>query len=94
MVTSDSRTWYEELFHSGDYYRFWVASENKAAITEDRTRLEVDLVKTALPLATSTRILDLCCGHGRHSIPAGEGRLRSCRSRFFTPRFGYRTCPG
>ena len=69
MTITDTRTWYEELFHSGDYYRFWVGSENRPIITEERTRREVDLVRAALPLATSSRILDLCCGHGRHSIP-------------------------
>jgi SAM-dependent methyltransferase len=37
-------------------------------ITPERTRAEVDFLEKALALAPGATILDLACGHGRHSI--------------------------
>jgi len=52
--------WYEELFADGDPARSYVQS--------DRSRAEVDFVIDKLELAPGARVLDLCCGMGRHLI--------------------------
>lgn len=38
------------------------------SITEAQTRQEAGFVERAMPLAEFPRILDLCCGRGRHAI--------------------------
>lgn len=40
----------------------------KDVITPERTRKEVKFIEKALNLKKGQKILDLCCGHGRHSI--------------------------
>lgn len=37
--------------------------------SEEKTHLEIDFLKHLLPIETHTRIIDLGCGDGRHSIP-------------------------
>lgn len=37
-------------------------------LTEERTRQEIDFLVNSLPLAPGSRVLDLGCGYGRHSI--------------------------
>jgi SAM-dependent methyltransferase len=54
--------WWVELFRE-DYYRF----EGRHT-PEDRTRAQVDFVERALALSPGERVLDLCCGWGRHSV--------------------------
>ena len=73
-MTTDKRPWYEELFESGDYVRFWLGGEDAPRIPPERTEKEVAFVVEALGLPGGAHILDLCCGHGRHSIAlAGRG---------------------
>lgn len=55
--------WWVELFRE-DYYRF----EGRHT-PEDRTRAEVETLERALALQPGDRVLDLCCGWGRHSVP-------------------------
>lgn len=54
--------WFEEFF-SYDYLRFDQHPE---------TSQEVDFIEEALALAPEARILDLCCGYGRHAIELAE----------------------
>lgn len=68
--------WYVELFRHGDYYRGWAS----ALITPELTAQQVEFIVDALELPAgarpdgrpSGRILDLCCGHGRHAVPLAE----------------------
>jgi SAM-dependent methyltransferase len=52
--------WWQTYFDS-DYFKVY-------DIPEERTRKEVDFVVEALEVEPPARILDLACGHGRHSI--------------------------
>ena len=54
--------WYEEFF--GEDWLELAALR----IEDERTRAEVDFVVGALELAPDARVLDLACGHGRHSL--------------------------
>ena len=57
-----SEPWYCEFF--GERYLEALGRH----IEEARTRGEVDFVEKVLGLPSGARILDLCCGHSRHSI--------------------------
>jgi len=54
--------WYEDFFDSW-YLKYWIQP-----ITAERTRREVDAIIRHLDLRTDSKILDLCCGQGRHSL--------------------------
>jgi SAM-dependent methyltransferase len=54
--------WYEEFFDKG-YLR-----EYEKMITPERTQKEAAFIIAMLNLPEGARILDLCCGHGRHAI--------------------------
>ena len=55
--------WWKTLFD--DVY---LLTDARSVCDDDLTRREVDLFCRLLPLDPSHRILDLCGGHGRHSI--------------------------
>jgi 2-polyprenyl-3-methyl-5-hydroxy-6-metoxy-1,4-benzoquinol methylase len=60
--------WYVEFFGE-DYLRIY-----EPILTPERTAQEIAFIVERLGLAPGSKILDLCCGHGRHSIPlAGLG---------------------
>jgi ubiquinone/menaquinone biosynthesis C-methylase UbiE len=54
--------WYVEFF-GGDYWRIY-----GSVLTPERTEREAALIVERLGLPPGSKILDLCCGHGRHSI--------------------------
>jgi SAM-dependent methyltransferase len=54
--------WYEDFFD-----RDWLELV-ALRISEERTQAQVDFLVDALGLAPEARILDLACGHGRHSL--------------------------
>jgi len=60
--------WYEELFDSEDYVRFWLGGPDATRIAPERTEREVEFILSALELEPGARVLDLCCGYGRHSV--------------------------
>ncbi len=68
--------WYVDLFRGDDYYRGWAS----AVITPELTAGQVDFIVEALELPEGARpdgrppgrILDLCCGHGRHAVPLAQ----------------------
>lgn len=64
--------WYEELFDSGDYVRFWLGGKDAPRIPPEHTAREVEFVVEKLDLSPGAHLLDLCCGHGRHSVPLAE----------------------
>ncbi len=61
MNTADS-DWFEDFFDE-DYLRF--AADR---YPPEATAAEVEFLVEALALEPGTRVLDLACGHGRHSV--------------------------
>ncbi len=64
--------WYEEFF--GERY----LAEYAGLITAERTALEVEAAVALLGLPPGARILDLCCGHGRHAVELAARGYRVC----------------
>ena len=60
------KPWYE-LYFGEDYLDF-----HRDDITEEMTRKQVEGIVSLLHLEPGARILDLACGHGRHSIPLAK----------------------
>jgi len=54
--------WYENFFDEW-YLKYWIQP-----ITSERTRREVDAIIRLLKLTPESKVLDLCCGQGRHSL--------------------------
>ena len=63
MSDQPDRPWYAEFFGE-DYLRLY-----RPYLTPQRTEAEVIGLIRRLALPAGSRILDLCCGQGRHSIP-------------------------
>jgi len=58
------RPWYQEFFDE-DYVAYHLEGD---LWRPERTQLECDFLVKALEMAEGARILDLCCGQGRHAI--------------------------
>jgi SAM-dependent methyltransferase len=56
--------WYEEFFGE-DYMWFWLRGGEEF---DQRAPAECDFVISTLGLGPGARILDLCCGQGRHAV--------------------------
>jgi len=54
--------WYKNFFDEW-YLKYWVQP-----ITPERTSREVDAIIRFLEVEPESRVLDLCCGQGRHSL--------------------------
>jgi SAM-dependent methyltransferase len=59
----DQRPWYVDFF-DGDYLRIF-----GPVLPEERTAAEVEMVVERLGMPPGARLLDLCCGPGRHALP-------------------------
>lgn len=69
----EGTAWYDGFFER-DYFETWLGGRVDRMLTAERTEGEVDFIERALGLAPGSRVLDLCCGHGRHSLLlAGRG---------------------
>ena len=69
----ETRPWYDGFFEK-DYFETWLGGRADRMLTAERTEAEVEFIDRALGLPTGSRILDLCCGHGRHALLlAGRG---------------------
>lgn len=55
--------WWRDLFNA-----VYLSTDGDVVENDSNTRYEVDTLLQALPLGKTDRILDLCCGQGRHSI--------------------------
>jgi SAM-dependent methyltransferase len=62
--------WYREFFGE-EYFRLF-----EGALTAERTVREVEGIVNLLNLPPGSRILDLCCGHGRIAIPLAQRGYR------------------
>ena len=69
-MTGESETpWYVRFF-KGDYLRVYGHT-----LQQDRTDLETQFAIHALGIQPHHRVLDLCCGQGRHSIALAQTGL-------------------
>jgi len=64
--------WYEEFFGE-DYMRFHLCGGERE---EQRAPAECDAVVSLLGLQPGARVLDLCCGQGRHSVELARRGFR------------------
>jgi D-alanine-D-alanine ligase len=55
--------WWKTLFDE-----MYLITDARSVCNEELTRREVDFLEAHLPINRSDRILDLCGGHGRHSL--------------------------
>jgi SAM-dependent methyltransferase len=60
--------WWQTYFDE-DYFQVY-------SFPEERTQREVDFVLNVLKLEPGSRVLDLACGHGRHTIEMAKRSLR------------------
>lgn len=64
-----SSTWWGEIFDE-----LYLKTDGDVVENAELTRREVDLFLELMPIATDARILDVCCGQGRHVLElAGRG---------------------
>jgi SAM-dependent methyltransferase len=62
----DERPWFEQFFEE-DYLEMY-----RDSFSPERTDQEVEGIVSLLDLQPGAKILDLACGHGRHSIPLAK----------------------
>lgn len=55
-------SWYHEWFNETEYLQLYQHRD------EEEAKLIINLIEKQLPLKPKSKILDLCCGNGRHSI--------------------------
>lgn len=73
------KPWYETLFRR-DYYDYFAVGGPRGIIPPEQyakmTDAQVDFVVRALELPDGARVLDLCCGHGRHAVRLAQRGYR------------------
>ena len=65
--------WWKKIFD--DVY---LVTDARSVCDEEITRREVDLICELLPIRPEHRVLDLCCGHGRHSLELCARGVTGC----------------
>ena len=60
--------WWRALFRE-DYLKHWISNPDYLS---ERTPGEVEFIWDVMALAPGSRVLDLCCGQGRHAVPLAE----------------------
>jgi SAM-dependent methyltransferase len=68
---AEDKPWYDGFFER-DYFDIWLGGPVDRVLPPQRTVAEVDFIQRTLGLAPGSRILDLCCGHGRHALLLAE----------------------
>jgi len=63
--------WWRSIFNA-----FYLKTDGDVVDDQNITRQEVDLFSEILKLSTDDKILDLCCGQGRHSLELARRGLR------------------
>lgn len=58
--------------------RVYLLTDARSVCNDRLTRREVDVICSLLPMDISHKILDLCGGHGRHSLELCKRGFRSC----------------
>lgn len=73
------KPWYETLFERDYYDYFYVGGPRGIFTDEERARqtdAQVEFIAQALELPAGARVLDLCCGWGRHSVRLAQRGYR------------------
>jgi len=87
MKSGANPDWWKELFDE-----IYLITDARSVCDDDVTRREIDLLRELIPLSPKDEILDLCGGHGRHSIELVRRGLKKCTvvdySRFLIDRGG------
>ncbi len=65
--------WWKTLFDE-----FYLVTDARTVCNDETTRREVDVFGRLLPMAPGDRVLDLCGGHGRHSLELCRRGYRRC----------------
>ena len=65
--------WWKTLFDD-----IYLLTDARSVGDDSLTRLEVDVVCELLPMETGHKILDLCGGHGRHSLEFCKRGFEAC----------------
>jgi D-alanine-D-alanine ligase len=63
--------WWKKIFNL-----IYLKTDADVVLNEKLTRLEVDLVINSLDLDRDERLLDVCCGHGRHVLELAKRGFR------------------
>ena len=73
------KPWYKALFEQ-DYYDYFYIGGPRGSLTEEESARHSDeqteFMARALELPEGARVLDLCCGHGRHSVRLAQRGYR------------------
>ncbi|MEK7215257.1 MAG: methyltransferase domain-containing protein [Chloroflexota bacterium] len=69
MAASEPNTWYRTFFDDA-YLRVY-----GHLLTPQRSAIETAFLVRALSLQPGDRVLDLCCGHGRHAVTLAQHGL-------------------
>lgn len=59
--------WWKSLFNA-----LYLKTDGDVVENEENTRKEVDAILESVPLPRSAKIIDLCCGQGRHVLELGR----------------------
>ena len=65
--------WWKTLFDE-----IYLLTDARSVCDPSITRREVDLICSLLPIQESHKILDLCGGHGRHSLELSKRGFQAC----------------
>jgi len=65
--------WWKTLFDE-----FYLLTDARSVCDDEITRREVDLICQLLPISSTHRVLDLCGGHGRHSLELSRRGFGRC----------------
>ena len=65
--------WWKTLFDE-----IYLVTDARTVGNDDVTRHEIDAVSSLLPMSPGDRILDLCGGHGRHTLELCRRGYRHC----------------
>lgn len=65
--------WWKTLFDE-----VYLLTDARSVCNEDITQLEVNVICELIPIQSGNRILDLCGGHGRHSLELCARGFTSC----------------
>ena len=73
MTRGADPDWWKEQFDE-----VYLLTDARSVLDDDVTRREIDLILALIPLSPEHEILDLCGGHGRHSLELVRRGLTRC----------------